>query len=543
MCLTPSTRSMGSASIVLGLGRMVDARGAMVQRGTPAILLVDDSRANLLVLEAVLAPLGYRLVQAQSGKEALRRILLEDFAVILMDVMMSELDGFQTAALIKQRERSRYTPIIFITALGIERQHIDRGYAEGAVDYITKPFDYDVLRAKVRVFVELFQRGEEIKRQSALLLEHEREALRWKSIEESEARFRHLAETVPQMVWTARPDGWRDYFNQRWFDYTGLTLTASAGWGWSKVVHPDDRERAVEEWKRALHDGAPFEMQIRYRRSSDGSYRWHLTRARARRDGEDQIVKWFGTATDVDDQRRLDEERVELIAALQRSNAELDQFAYVASHDLRAPLRGVANLSQWIEEDLGSALPDETREKIHLLRRQVDRLMGLVSGILDYSRAGRIPRNPVTVDVGALLKEVIELLAPPRDAVIEVADDMPTLRSTVVPLEQVFMNLIGNALKHARRADPHVKITVREAGELYEFSIIDNGPGIPEEHHQRIWEVFQTLESRDTVEGTGIGLSVVRKVIESHGGRVWVESKQGQGATFRFLWPRDEAPR
>ena len=227
-----------------------------------------------------------------------------------------------------------------------------------------------------------------------------------------------------------------------------------------------------------------------------------------------------------------------LIAALERSNADLDGFAHVASHDLKAPLRGIAALSEWIEEDLGEHITESARGHLSMLRRRVRRLEDLIEGILSYSRAGRTGREVSEVDVGALLTEAIELLAPPSSAAITVDPGMPVLRTARVPLQQVFMNLISNALKHAG-PEAAVRVGGREAGAFWEFSVSDNGGGIAPAYHERIWAIFQTLKPRDQVEGTGIGLSVVRKIVASMGGRAWVESAEGEGACFRFTWPRE----
>jgi PAS domain S-box-containing protein len=219
---------------------------------------------------------------------------------------------------------------------------------------------------------------------------------------------------------------------------------------------------------------------------------------------------------------------------------ELDQFAYVASHDLKAPLRGIANLAGWIQEDVGEGLGPESKEHMRLLQGRVRRMEALIDGILAYSRAGRRLGQPEPVDSGGLVREVIELLAPPGDVTIEVPARMPTVEAERVPLQQVFMNLIGNAIKFTRagRPDAVIRVGWRDVGDALEFAVTDNGPGIAPEYHERIWGIFQTLEARDKVEGTGIGLSVVRKIVETHGGRVWVESAPGQGATFRFAWPK-----
>jgi signal transduction histidine kinase len=243
-------------------------------------------------------------------------------------------------------------------------------------------------------------------------------------------------------------------------------------------------------------------------------------------------------AVDVTEEVRIKQELAELALALERSNRELDSFAYAASHDLRAPLRGIANLAQWIEEDLLSDgdVKSETREMLDLMRIRMHRMEGLIEGLLQYSRAGRTHQEPEMVDVGRLVHDVIDLISPPEGVQIAVGSDLPAIRTERLPLQQVFMNLIGNAIKHSNCGDAEIAIDARRVGPFYEFSVSDNGPGIPPDYHDRIWGIFQTLESRDQVEGAGIGLALVKKIVESQKGRAWVESAPGSGATFRFLW-------
>lgn len=239
------------------------------------------------------------------------------------------------------------------------------------------------------------------------------------------------------------------------------------------------------------------------------------------------------------------DEAARAAAATAEAYRELDQFAYVASHDLKAPLRGISNLAQWIQDDLGDQLGAESREHMRLLQGRVRRMEALIDGILAYSRAGRKLARPESVAVGELLHDVIELLAPASDVTIDVQDAMPTVEAERVPLQQVFMNLVGNAVKFTRayRADTLVRVTWRDAGDAFEFEVVDNGPGIAPQYQERIWEIFQTLAARDKVEGTGVGLSVVRKVVEARGGRVWLKSAPGEGATFGFAWPRSNSNR
>ena len=243
-------------------------------------------------------------------------------------------------------------------------------------------------------------------------------------------------------------------------------------------------------------------------------------------------------AFEVTEQVRARQRGEALTRALEASNRDLDQFAYVASHDLKAPLRGIASLSEWIEEALSAQMTGETRRQMDLLRGRVHRLEALIDGILDYSRAGRVREKVERVDMGALLAECRDLLAPGPPASIEIAPSLPAVMAERVPLQQVFMNLISNALKHAGRPDVRVEIACADAGDAYDFTVRDNGPGIAAQFHERIWGIFQTLQPRDRVEGTGIGLSVVKKLVESRGGRVSIESEAGAGATFHVLWPK-----
>lgn len=240
--------------------------------------------------------------------------------------------------------------------------------------------------------------------------------------------------------------------------------------------------------------------------------------------------------------RHVIEEKVRELARLsdelEKSNRELDQFAYVASHDLKAPLRGIANLAEWIEEDLGDRVTGESVEHMRLLKGRVHRMEALIEGILAYSRAGRTRERIERVPVAELLAEIIELLAAPEGAV-SLETPMPVLMTERVPLQQVFMNLIGNALKYAERADAKAAIACVEEEDMVHFTIRDNGPGIAPQFQERIWQIFQTLAPRDKVEGTGIGLSVVRKLVESRGGRAWVESTGSGGSAFHFTWAQN----
>lgn len=229
------------------------------------------------------------------------------------------------------------------------------------------------------------------------------------------------------------------------------------------------------------------------------------------------------------------------LAELERSNADLEQFAYVASHDLKAPLRAIDNLAGWIEEDVAEHMSEDSREHMSLLRSRVNRLEALLEGLLQYARTGRDSTTAIAVDSRALVGEIVEILGPPESLTIDISDDLPELMTTQAPLQQVFHNLIGNAIKHHDRDDGAIRITGRDLGSHFEFTVSDDGPGIPDQYHQKIFQMFQTLKRRDEVEGSGIGLAVVQKLVRAYGGTIAVVSNADErGTAFRFTWKKHE---
>ncbi len=279
------------------------------------ILLVDDQPQNLLALEAILEPLGERLVRAMSGPEALKHLLTDEFAVILLDVQMPGMDGFETATLIKEREKTRHVPIIFLTAINKAEQYIYRGYNVGAVDYIAKPFDAEILRSKVSVFVDLYKKNKKVHEQAELLrAAREREVAELKRL--GEERYRSLAESMPQIVWTADGAGGLTYGNRRWFDCAGRAPGEAGALAWRAVLPPGDCERFEVEWRRALEAGQNWEAEFRFGSPASG-YRWHLVRAVPASDAAGPAASWIGTSTDIDDRRRA-EDRLRLLSEASR---------------------------------------------------------------------------------------------------------------------------------------------------------------------------------------------------------------------------------
>jgi PAS domain S-box-containing protein len=323
----------------------------IMPRQRASILMVDDHPTNLLALEAILEPLGQELVRATSGEEALKFLLQRDFAVILMDVQMPGLDGFQTAALIKQRERTRTIPIIFLTALSRDAAHIFKGYAHGAVDYLLKPFDPEILRSKVSVFVDLFLKEQQLQRQAALLRQKEREALE----RQNELRYRRLLDSLPESMWAARADGTMYYANRVWQAYTGRAGGELSLDLFLQDVHPTEREEMRRVWEGAVRQGVRTEREFRMRRH-DGAWRWHLARAEPERDEHGRMMGIIAVATDIDDKKRAEESLARFKATL---DATLDCVLMFEPEGLAltyANAGAVRQLDTPLEELLGSSV-------------------------------------------------------------------------------------------------------------------------------------------------------------------------------------------
>ncbi|HQF28968.1 MAG TPA: ATP-binding protein [Bacteroidia bacterium] len=236
--------------------------------------------------------------------------------------------------------------------------------------------------------------------------------------------------------------------------------------------------------------------------------------------------------------RKLAEQKYKAnVANLERSNRELDQFAYVVSHDLKAPLRAIASLAEWIEEDLEEKLTPESKSNLELLRGRVLRMESLIHGILAYSKAGKVTGDLKMVDVNKLINDIIDSLNPSPHIKITVDENMPIIEAEETKLYQVLGNLISNSIKYNDKPKGIIQVKYLDLEGICQFTVEDNGPGIEKEYHNRIFMIFQTLSARDQVESTGIGLSIVKKIVEEQGGKIWIESEPGQGAKFIFTWP------
>ena len=227
-----------------------------------------------------------------------------------------------------------------------------------------------------------------------------------------------------------------------------------------------------------------------------------------------------------------------MLHELEHANEELKNFGYVVSHDLKAPLRAISSLANWISTDYADKFDSEGREHMHLLISRVYRMDALIDGILQYSRVGRVKETIIAVDLNRLVREVIDLLAPPKNIAVSIVNSLPTVMTEPTRIQQVFQNLLSNAIKYMDKPEGKIRIACVAEGTQWKFSISDNGPGIDQQHFDKIFQLFQTLAPRDRVESTGVGLALVKKIVEMYGGHIWLESTVGRGSTFFFTLPR-----
>lgn len=509
------------------------------------ILLVDDHPENLLALEAVLDSPEYHLVTAKSGMEALKLLLKEDFDLILLDVSMPGLNGFETAAMIRERPKSRRVPIIFITAINKSDADTARGYSVGAIDYLIKPFDPAILKSKVAALMELSYKRSELKKEIESIRESERQAKEEEIARlerASHERFRNLANAIPQIVWIAGPDGKIDFFNQQWFSYTGLTFEESEGWGWKKAVHPEDLPIYLDQWDKTFRDFNFFEMQYRLKRA-DGIYRWHLVRALPD-DDQGKIAAWLGTCTDIDDQKRS-EQLLERKTVVAEEAARLkSEFVSYVSHELRTPLNAIIGYSSLLLDETYGPVVERQKFPVEGVHRNALELRNLINNLLDLSRieSGKMPVFFETVDLKRLLPETVEDVSPlisGKEVAIRwhIAEDLHPIQSDQAKIRHIFLNLFTNAVKFTEKGSITVSACNVEGG--IQFSIEDTGIGLKPEDLSAIFDPYRQIEGSATrkLVGSGLGLTIVKNTLKILHGTIDVRSELGKGSTFTIFLP------
>ena len=484
------------------------------------ILLVDDRPDGLLTLQAVLASSDYCLVTASCGEEALAHLLDKEFAVILMDVQMPGMDGFETARIIKQRERSRDIPIIFVTAIHRDADYVFRGYGIGAVDYLVKPFDPDALKSKVAVFADLFRKNQK--------LEYQAERLRI-----SEEKYRVLLATARDAVATLSVERRILSLSPAFEMMTGWEVKDWLGAVLDDLLHPEDRPAFRSGFLRTMKDeGHLVEARLR---KKDGTYL--VMEASARQLLQEGLVTGIITVIRDVSERKRSEAAARRQQELERSNRELEQFAHICSHDLQEPLRNIRTYAQLLEKGLHGKLNESMSESLDFISKSAARMSHLVRDLFAFSRVDSGEVTLEAVDSGKVCEQALENLQGliRKNDVKIVLGDLPMVMGSPSLLIQVFQNLIGNATKFRSSEKPIVHISAEPHGAEWQFSVRDNGIGFDMNYADHIFTIFRRLHHSKDYPGTGAGLAICKRILERHGGRIWADSKPGKGATFYFL--------
>jgi two-component system CheB/CheR fusion protein len=507
------------------------------------ILLVDDQPGKLLTYETILGDLGENLLKATSAREALVHLLQSEIAIVVMDVSMPDVDGFELASMIRQHPRCERTAIIFASAVHLSDLDRLKGYETGGLDYLPVPIVPQMLRAKIRVLADLHRKTRQLTRLNEELerrVAERTEALARSTelLRASEARFRSLAEGMPNVVWEADPRGEATWFSPRWYEYTGCERGEPLGDAWVSALHPDDVPRALAARDAAIgsEGGVPLSYEARLR-ARDGTYRWFQVTGDAVRGAGGAIEKWVGTGVDIEERKRAEE-------TLREADRRKDEFLAILAHELRNPLAPIQNALR-LQRDPETSAP-VIRWSREVIERQVGHLARLVDDLLDISRIrhGKIRLRRERIDLAAIVEGAVETSRPKIDArkhllAVNLPEERVELPGDLVRLTQVVANLLDNAAKFQHDGGA-ISVSGGREGDEAVIRVRDRGLGLAADAVEAIFEPYAQIGGGPgrVDAGLGIGLSLVKTLVELHGGHVSATSDgPGLGSEFSVRLP------
>jgi len=512
------------------------------------ILLVDDREDGLLALEAVLGSEGYSLVKARSGRMALELVQRHDFAMILLDVQMPGLDGFQTAALIRAKKGLEQVPIIFVTAINKDDSYVIQGYDAGAVDYLFKPFDPHVLKAKVAVFAELHRKNKQIQEHADLIArisERERIHDRTRLEVESLRRYQNLADAIPHILWKTGPTGALVYCNTGWREYTGFDVEMNAGVRWRDAFESEDLKKLLKIWLEAMPSGSSFDMECRIFRH-DKELRWHWLKTVSERSESGEVLGWIGTCTDIHDRKIFEENAIEARRLAESASLAKTHFLANMSHEIRTPLSAILGFSELLLDSDQSL--NEKINCVSTIRNNGKQLLKIIDEVLDISKieAGRMEIEAVEINTKDFFKELflsMNLKAMEKGLLLTLkcVAPIPRLITTdPVRLRQILINVVSNAIKFTQKGGVQILVGWRDATSLIrgvlQVDVVDTGVGIEPQYVGKLFNPFVQADSSTTRRfgGTGLGLALSRKLARALGGDVELLKSSPQGSVFRI---------
>lgn len=517
------------------------------------ILIVDDRPENILPLKKILELNEFETDTADSGENALRKILKNNYSLIIMDVQMPDMDGFEVAEAIKGFNKAKDTPIIFLSAVSKDKRFISQGYASGGVDYITKPVDPDILLLKVNTFHTIYKQKQELNSIQEIL--REEIEIRKRAETELQKRMKELhsvLELLPLITFTIAENGKIEFVNKYWYNYA-KDLNAFP------QAHPAD-EAEYENWKKHFSSGEKFSCELRIKNLQSNHFKYFSLLITPVVFNQ-TILRWVGTFTDINRQKmeheileqKVTSRTAELLnknEELEAINQELKHFTWVVSHDLKEPLRKIQLFNSQIKEKyLGN-----NEAAIALIDRTINssnHLSGLINDLLEYSKLSiHNPFEPTNFNkiIENITHDFDELMKLKKTDII--ISKLPIIEAIPAEIRQVFQNLFSNALKFAQT---NIPLTLRINTELIQTKEIngkadpngkfcriifsDNGIGFDLKYLDKVFVIFQRLNQTEEYEGTGVGLAIVKKIIDKHHGLISATSKLNDGANFIIVLP------
>jgi signal transduction histidine kinase/DNA-binding response OmpR family regulator len=482
------------------------------------ILIVDDTPENIYSLKALLTLHSFPVDTASGGEEALKKILNNSYALIILDVQMPDMDGFEVASIISGYSKSKDIPIIFLTAANTDKQYITKGYSSGGVDYITKPIDSDILLLKVKTMYRIYEQSRRLNEiHLDLLQEIDQRKKAEKAAQEKAAELHSTLESIPQIAFTITADGGLEYTNSKWLQYSSSPSEYPP-------THPEDidLQKAIGN---SVMTRKPFETEIRLRRHKSEVYRCHLLRVMPVLENN-EIVKWAGTFTDIEDQKQIAEKK--------------DEFISIASHELKTPLTSIKSYLQLLERESTGNTPFSLY--VNRTLSQVKKLDGLIADLLDISKLenGKLLFEEHAFDFDRLVNNQVEMFSHtyPDYNITRVGEVGRPIYGNEPRLEQVLINFLNNAIKYSpEKKEIIVETKILEGDKLF-ASVTDFGIGIHKEEQQKLFDKFyRAPQASSGFQGMGIGLYICAEIIHRHHGTFGVESEPGKGATFYFTIP------
>lgn len=477
------------------------------------IMIVEDESIISEDIKRTLIYLGYDVVATcPSGEVAIptaEELLPE---LILMDIKLEgELNGIQTAEAIYQKHG---IPIIFLTSYSNDKTLEGAALSE-PYGYILKPFEERELHATIEM----------------AFYKHKMQ----KELRSKEKKYRDIFENAIEAIFVIKGDYFH-FFNNKMIEYTGFSEEELKLKPFFEIIHPEDRILAISNYRRRIQQEEVSNYNSYRFIGKNNEVRWMKINS--------VLIDWEGeTATlnfmsDETEQKLAQIKQKSLVEKLERVNVELKDFAYIVSHDLKAPLRAISSLANWISTDYAENFDEDGKEQMKLLISRVKRMHNLIVGILEYSRVGRIKEEIVNIDLNEIVSEAIDIISPPDHINVEIVGELPEIKFERTRIDQVFQNLISNAVKFNDKEHGIIKISSSDDTNNWKFEVNDNGPGVEKRHFDRIFKIFQTLQPRDEFESTGVGLTLIKKIIEQYDGKIWIESVVGKGTTFIFTIPK-----